>query len=379
MVSENKHTNSHMEQASHWWVLLHSESATITDHKRFGEWVRRSPERIEAYLETVRLMRALTAPQVRWPDISTETLIADARSAAVESSNVVQHPSSAPALSEPTLFASAPGAGTVSWPRAPWLLAAAALVLLAVAVILQVQFGSQVYVTRLGEQRYLLLEDGSRVTLNTESRIEVELRGHRRLVRLVSGEALFQVAHDVTRPFDVQVGDTVVRAVGTQFDVDRRANQTTVTVVEGRVAVVDHSLALPVDGAADVRAGTADVGEAPLPAPKGALLLSAAERVVITAAGIGATERVTTPAATTSWTQRRLMFDHRPLSEVAQEFNRYNRARIIIQSEALQTQEVSGVFQSDDPTSFLSFLSDIPGIEVRQMSDGTYVVGTRSH
>ena len=82
-----------------------------------------------------------------------------------------------------------------------------------------------------------MLNDGSVVTLNTSSAIEVSLVKSHRTVTLLSGEALFQVAHDTLRPFEVKTGDTTIRAVGTQFDVDSRTAGTTVTVVEGKVAV----------------------------------------------------------------------------------------------------------------------------------------------
>jgi transmembrane sensor len=92
--------------------------------------------------------------------------------------------------------------------------------------------------TKVGEQRSVVLADGSRVTLNTASKIEVRLQADHRVVQLLQGEALFEVAHDAQRPFDVHAGHVVVRAVGTQFDIDRRATRTVVTVVEGRVAML---------------------------------------------------------------------------------------------------------------------------------------------
>src|SRR6202042_1154910 len=95
----------------------------------------------------------------------------------------------------------------------------------------------QEFRTALGEQRSVLLADGSRATLNTASTIEVILQKGRREVRLVQGEALFEVAHDSARPFVVRAGNALLKDVGTQFNVDMRSNGTTVTVVEGQVAV----------------------------------------------------------------------------------------------------------------------------------------------
>ena len=72
------------------------------------------------------------------------------------------------------------------------------------------------------------------------------------------------------------------------------------------------------------------------------------------------------------------MFEHEPLSEVAARFNRYNREQIVIEGADLGRKEVTGVFRSDDPRSFLSFVSGLPGVSVRERSDGTQVVSERA-
>jgi transmembrane sensor len=156
--------------------------------------------------------------------------------------------------------------------------------------------------------------------------------------------------------------------VGTQFNVDIRSNGTTVTVVEGQVAV--DSAATRESAAAQAGHGAGDTVEA--------LILGAHDRVVITPAGVGAPQRGVNVAASLVWTQRQLMFEHRPLSEVAEEFNRYNKDRIDIDSAELKRQEVTGVFEAKDPASFVAFLSSIPGVEIREAANGTHIVLLRS-
>src|SRR3569833_2599309 len=73
-------TTSITEQASAWWILLNHGDATPADHHAFGEWVARSPERVEALLQTARLTRALQSPDLHWPDTPVETLLREARS-----------------------------------------------------------------------------------------------------------------------------------------------------------------------------------------------------------------------------------------------------------------------------------------------------------
>ena len=326
------------EQAAEWWVLLHSDEASPADHREFGEWVARSPERVAAYLQTARLSNALQSGTIRWPDTTPEVLIREAQQ---PSQNVL-----------PFL----PGASVTSQPeqrgrtglRARWGLALAATLIIGIgSPVWFVLTSPQQYKTKFGEERSILLDDGSRVTLNTSSTIEVELGKRSRVVRLVEGEALFDVAHDPGRPFDVRADSAVLRAVGTQFNVDLRPSQTTVTVVEGRVQVGS------------------------------ALILGAADRVVITKAGPGTPVHGANVAAATSWMQHQLVFEHRPLREVAAEFNRYNRDKVVIVGAQLEQQEVTGVFQSNDPASFVAFLASIPGVQIRAGANGAHIVAAQ--
>src|SRR5262245_58523302 len=77
------------EQASFWWVLLNEGTASAADHRAFAEWVMRSPERVEAFLETARLNRALKSKELRWPDTSVEELV---RAAKASHGNVARLP-----------------------------------------------------------------------------------------------------------------------------------------------------------------------------------------------------------------------------------------------------------------------------------------------
>src|SRR5690606_22885018 len=97
--------------------------------------------------------------------------------------------------------------------------------------------GAELYHTRLGEQRSFKLDDGSILYLNTQSRARVDYSGAARDVHLIEGEALFIVARDSARPFRVHAGEATIQAVGTQFNVYRRADATLVSVVDGRVRI----------------------------------------------------------------------------------------------------------------------------------------------
>jgi len=355
MASDMEATISSLEQASHWWELLHSDSASNSDHREFGEWVARSPERVEAYLQTARLAKAIRSPRLIWPSTAAEVLIREAKA----SSETVLPFST-------TRVSASVGRGEGRHVQSRFAWAAAAVLLIGVGLALFIRQTPQEFRTALGEQRSLLLADGSRATLNTASTIEVILKKGRREVRLVQGEALFEVAHDAARPFVVRAGNALLKDVGTQFNVDIRSNGTTVTVVEGEVAV--DSAATSESAAA--QSGIGDTVEA--------LILRANDRVLVTPAGVGTPQRGVNVAASVAWIQRQLMFEHRPLGEVAEEFNRYNKDRIDIDSAELKRQEVTGVFDAKDPASFVAFLSSVPGVEIREGTNGTHIVLLRS-
>lgn len=335
MTSEQEPNTSILEQASHWWELLHSDSVSSQDHREFGEWVARSPERVAAYLQTARLVQAIKSPGLRWPDTPADVLIRDAKA-----SREAVLPFSITRVPPPVARGGARRLHGFAWGAGAALLASIGLALL-------IRGAPQEFSTALGEQRSVLLADGSRVTLNTASAIEVNLHDHRRLVRLMKGEALFDVAHDSARPFEVVAGNAVIRDLGTQFNVDMHSNATTVTVVEGEVAVNSVSL-------------------------------KATDRIVITTAGLEPPQHGINVANAVLWTQRQLIFERRPLGEVAEEFNRYNRDRIEIDSAELKGQEVTGVFEAKDPSSFVAFLSSIPGVEITQRADGAHIVKLQS-
>jgi transmembrane sensor len=337
-------TTSVTEQASGWWMLLNHGDATAADHHAFGEWVARSPERVEAFLQTARLTRALQSKDLPWPDTPVETLIREARSAPGEVIGLpMRHGRRA----------------SMDFSPSPWVrrTVVAGLVALVAGAAGWYFSSPEHYQTAIGEQRSVVLSDGTVVTLNTSSRIEVRMARDHRTVDLVAGEALFEVARDPARPFDVAAGKTTVRAVGTQFNVDRRPSSTTVTVVEGKVAVFTGS----------------DPGADPDVDQSGNLPVAAGEQLVVAPNTMPHAARVD-PAKATAWTQRKLVFEHRPLGEVADEFNRYNRERIDIESPQLRNQEITGVFEANNPESFMTFLAKIPDVVVERTSDKRVIV-----
>jgi len=206
------------------------------------------------------------------------------------------------------------------------------------------------YRTGIGERRVVALQDGSKVTLNTASTVEVAFTAHERRVRLVRGEALFEVAHDASKPFLVDAGAARFRALGTAFNVRVRSDVVELTVTQGVVAVV---------------AGEAGVAQA-----------SAAKIV----AGGGAVVRSGAVAPTalddqhlrqrTAWQEGVLEFDGESLAQVVGEFNRYRRQPIVIGDARLESLRIGGRFEVDEADRFLTALTSSFPIEAIATTDG---------
>jgi transmembrane sensor len=108
------------------------------------------------------------------------------------------------------------------------------------------------------------------------------------------------------------------------------------------------------------------------PTPAGEVFVSAGEQVTVTEREVAEPHR-TDIAATTAWTRHRLIFDATPLSDVVDDFNRYNRRQLVVEDRALDDFHVSGVYSSSDPASLILFLRQQPGIEVIETGEGVRI------
>jgi len=378
-----------LDEASEWFVEFRAGDVDTGARQRFDEWLRRSPEHIRAYIEVARVYVELPPPPDTIGEIDVAALIAYGNSGA----NLVPLNVHARITEESRAGETARVHGRDSY-RGRWrALTAAALtglVGISGALVWQAQrFPS--YSTDIGERRSVELSDGSMVDLNGRSKLRVEFSGAQRRVDLLQGQALFQVAKDKARPFIVRSGEAIVRAVGTQFDVDRKTSGTTVTVLEGRVVVYSGVPAVTStntsSGSVATEAGSAGDGVAAARDPKSrdstgtapelpsdlappsdtgsAVFVAAGEQVTVTAQSLASPEHADVAAAT-AWKQRKLIFEGTKLSDVVEEFNRNNRRRLVIESRELANYLVSGVYSSKDPASLVRFLRVQPGFKITE-------------
>nr|WP_273544204.1 FecR domain-containing protein [Luteimonas saliphila] len=208
------------------------------------------------------------------------------------------------------------------------------------------------YITDVGEQRVLTLEDGSIIRLNSRSEVKVRMLPTQRLIELVDGQALFEVAKDAQRPFIVRSGNVTTRAVGTQFDVYRKPTGTVVTVVEGQVEVRTEPA---------VRKADADIAGLAL-----SVSVKAGEQVIVGRAGAVEQHRDANVNAATRWLQQELVFEEQPLSAVVEEFNRYQRIPIVLHDPALGELRVNAVFNTTGPEPLLRFVGRMEDVQVER-------------
>ncbi|MBL8271473.1 FecR family protein [Steroidobacter sp.] len=339
-------------RAAEWFEKHRDGGLSPAERESFAQWLNESPVHIREYLAVTDAWGGLQVAQP-WPEESAEQLIAAARGSASVTSltrgglstwkaNRAARRSNRRRLSMPAMSAAAALAvvaiGLTVWIASPWS-------------------SNQRIVTARGEQRSIVLADGSVIQLNTLTRVRVRYEPDRRVIELPEGEAFFRVAADPQRPFEVVTPVGTVRAVGTEFNVYNHSGGMRVAVVEGKVQV---AYAHP----------DASAGSSP-----GTVPVAAHESIEVRAGG----KAVVAPSEqrvqlATAWMQRRLAFENERLDVIVSEFNRYNRQQMRIADQALLEYRINGVFNADDPGALTKYLQRLLNVEVETSSDNELVL-----
>jgi transmembrane sensor len=351
------------EEAADWAVRLDVGALSETDRHALARWLAASPAHVDELLFAASIFSAIEHVD-GGKKISIEDLLA------------AQAPDVLPLFSGATVSAAANDAGVpderfavMSGSLARWIALAGVVVLVAASAVFLVpalwtpgQPSAIVYHTETGEQRSLTLGDGSIVHLNTSSQISVTLARDERRIDLLSGEALFEVAHDKKRPFSVYADNVMSQAVGTKFNVQRDKGGVHIVVVEGRVLVRNGEPAQ-------------FSGGAPAKSAPNEVLVLAGSRVDVEHGFVMPKVGRADISEVALWRMRQLSFEKQTLAAIAAEFNRYNRVQMVVADTQLAEARFSGEFSSNDPESFLAFLELTPGINIDR-SDAERVVLT---
>ncbi len=352
-----------LEEASAWFVEFRLGHIDKIKRRDFMRWLKCSPEHVRAYMEISGAYAKLpSAAVVGHADIAQLIERTRARSNVVPLDNVDElHMAAVPLNPARKQHASRT---TVARLAASIALFGLGVVVAAWVVLTQ----APTYATQTAEHRSITLDDGSKVDLNARTRIRVSFTRAERSIELLEGQALFHVSRDLLRPFIVSGAGTRIRAVGTRFDVNLRRSGTTVTVLEGRVAILDKTAQAGAAPKTETNGQTHGVpgSSGTVAAGSGsAFILAAGEQAIITPKAIARPPHANIAAAT-AWTEGEFEFDETPLADVVEEFNRYNRLPIVIESQGLMEFRISGNYSSEDPHSLIRFLENQPDLIVTE-------------
>ncbi|MBX9400548.1 FecR domain-containing protein [Lysobacter sp. BMK333-48F3] len=312
-------------QAAAWFARMHADDVAERDRQGWQQWMAADPRHRAAYERIERLWSA-AGEHAQHPQIAQRLREA------------VAPPAAAPKRRSRAGYA---------WGAAA---AAAALALaLFVPGLLRRPAPEQSYLTQVGESRTIALDDGSRISMDTDSRLVVAYSDAERRITLLRGRAYFRVAKQA-RPFLVRSEEGSVRAVGTEFEVYRYGDALEVALVEGRVAL----LAAPASADAEpTLLAMLDPGQKARFGKRRPL-----QRLAPAA-----------PGTRPGWLSGKLVFDDRNLAEAVAEFNRYSRRRLVVDGDEAAQLRVSGVFRSDDPHAFAEALQELYPVAVDESAE----------
>lgn len=310
------------DAAAHWFAREHGGLMTPEERRVFEAWRQADPKHEQAYQQMLQVWGAAKAT----PDAVFENILR-------------RRARPAPALASRRRMLGL-GAGAACC-------AAVATVLVGPERWFRASAFSERYVSQRGERRGIALPDGSVLTLNTDSIVQVRFYQSERRIVLERGEAFFSVASALDRPFVVDADFATVTVTGTQFNVRRDADRVAVAVESGSVEVAGGAW-----WNRDVRR------------------LGAAQAVQVASSGRASEVSAANVDTMTAWRQGKVVFDAAPLEAIVAEMNRYRAQPVRLRASSLRSLRVAGVFSTDDPDAFLDVLPSLAPVTVLRLPDG---------
>lgn len=311
---------SSLEDAALAWVVrIHSGHASDEDRRACEAWQDVSPAHQRAFREAAAL----------WEEIG------HAGPAQCSSSPAVQ-----PAESS----------GHRPWPRVRrWSLVACFFLAIGwfswASIVNQIQLRTADHRTAVGQQEQVVLRDGTRLMLNTDTVLNVAFSSQQREIFLLKGEAAFAVAPDARRPFTVRSHDTATTALGTKFVVETRNDSVTITVSEHAVEV-----------------------SSPGASASSPVMVREGQQISYSTDGGWSAARSVDANQVSAWQRGKMIFESQPLGAVVADLNRYRRGHVFILNPSLRSLPVTGVFEINDPDAALRTIEQTLGIRDTNLS-----------
>jgi len=313
------------DEALHWIMRLHSGAATADDLQAFKAWRASS----DAHEEAAREAEAL------WADAGNLHI-------------------------DPSTGTIRPGREARGTTRRSLVVGAAGLVAASGAFIATANFRKWRADVQTGtsETRIISLADGSRVTLNANSALDVRFSEAARRIILLDGQAFFEVSKDPKRPFEVEVEGTLVTALGTAFDIDRNlgGGGVTISVTEHAVAIRDLQTQNRAQDAAEP------------------LTLSEGQAVTINASGHVGDVAARREAVTAAWRNGKYIAENASLGDVVAALRNYYTGWIVIRGNGTASLPVSAVLDLKATDASLDALAQGLPITVRHLSPYLVVI-----
>ncbi|SEH13001.1 FecR family protein [Sphingopyxis sp. YR583] len=321
------------DKAGEWCMIFAERALTPLEAMAFEDWIEADPEHRQAFERASFIWRALDGKN------------------------------SSPALLSMRMEALAALAGqddarNASIPPRWWqrpLVRRSGIGALAASIVAAISFmalqpasvpaGVQ-YATALGERRVVMLDDGSRLSMDAASEVDVAYSQDKRELVLKSGRAKFDVSKDPLKPFTVIAGDKIIVATGTSFSVEILNGEVNVVLFEGHVAVLNRATRKPAVVPSHGRLDAADQ------------LLKPGQELSLPAVGAAKLETVDVGMAR-SWEAGQLSFADEPLAQAVERMNRYSSTKFAIGDAAAGRVAISGVFNSDEVNGFVSGVTDV--------------------
>ncbi|NHN35906.1 DUF4880 domain-containing protein [Pseudomaricurvus alcaniphilus] len=336
-----------------WVVRMQSQTSTEEDTQELTNWLNENPVHMRAYTEY---------QEVAW---SLDDLAALPESAAIfdcdsETTVPKTRPTKRLGLKEKIVAR----LGWLSIPQAGWALASFTVVAIMAIFILEPAptVHRLDYQTQVGEIRSLTLADGSQVTVGADSHIESEISEADRYVRLLQGEAFFEIVKAAGVPFWVEIDDTVVQVVGTTFSINRSSQRIKVSVLEGVVRVAAAAPTVNDPSASEARH----------------IELREGQQVLRTVGGEFGEIIALPTAEMESWRTGWLSYKSEPLIDVISDANRYFEGEIVIGENSLDKVLVTLSISTSDISMLPAMLTASLPLEVVKEGENRFVLMSKS-